>query len=108
MLNGLRMTIVAEDGKPYGYSRDQASAMLAAGKTRDAIISPAQAGEYAVYDRMLDLTNNAAAPGGLLSYLSVGGVVSPPPPSCLTGYRISLLPATARCPPRSPGSARSS
>jgi hypothetical protein len=45
--------------------------MLAAGKTKDAVVSPAAAGTFAVYDRMLNLTNSQAAPGGMLSFLSV-------------------------------------
>ncbi len=77
VLQGLRMQIIAEDGKPYSYARDQYSAMLAAGKTKDAIITPEAVGTFAVSDRMLNLTNSLASPGGMLSFLSIGAGVPP-------------------------------
>jgi VCBS repeat-containing protein len=81
MLQGMHMSVVAEDGKPYPFAREQYSLMLAAGATADAIITPATAGTYPLYDRTLALTNGANISGGLMSMLSVGGVVTPPPPA---------------------------
>jgi FtsP/CotA-like multicopper oxidase with cupredoxin domain len=78
VLQGLRMQVVAEDGSPYSYSRDQYSVFLAAGKTKDAIITPSVEGTFAVFDRMLNLTNSSqSADGGMLSFLSIGAGVPP-------------------------------
>jgi len=75
-INGARVQVVAEDGNKYPDYRDQYSVQLAAGKTKDAIISVAAdaAGDtYSVYDRMLNLSNNGAlGSGGMMSYLTVG------------------------------------
>jgi hypothetical protein len=71
MFQGLRVKIVAEDGKIYPYQKDQYSVHLPAGKTMDAMIAPSPAGYYPLYDRRLYLTNAAASPGGMLRYLMV-------------------------------------
>ena len=80
VLNNLRMDIVAEDGRPYTYTdgattnpypHNQYSALLPAGKTKDAIIAPATAGTYAVYDGMLGLGNVGSATGGMVNFLEV-------------------------------------
>lgn len=70
-LNGLYMRLIAEDGNPYPYAREQYSVMLAAGKTIDALLNPDQAGVYAVYDRRLALTNDKSPNGGMLTYLEI-------------------------------------
>jgi hypothetical protein len=70
-LNGLNLSLIAEDGNKYLYAKEQYSMLLAAGKTMDALIMPASAGTYAVYDRRLGLTNNTASLGGMLVYLNV-------------------------------------
>jgi hypothetical protein len=77
VLQGLRLQLVAEDGKPYSYARDQHSAFLAAGKTKDAIIAPSTQGTYAVFDRFLNLSNADATPGGMLSFLDIGQGIPP-------------------------------
>jgi len=69
-LNGLYMRLIAEDGNPFPYPREQYSVMLAAWKTIDALLTPAPGGTYALYDRKLDLTNNKSSPGGMLTYLN--------------------------------------
>lgn len=76
MLLGVRMSLLAEGGNEYAYPRDQYTLTLAAGQTRDAIItipSGAVAGtRYPVLDRMMSLTNNGSAtPGGMLRFLEV-------------------------------------
>ena len=73
VLQGMHMNIVAEDGNAFAYPREQYSLMLAASKTKDALITPVSAGRYPLYDRMLALTNHQASPGGLLSLLQVAG-----------------------------------
>jgi hypothetical protein len=70
-LNGLYMRLIAEDGNPYPYAREQYSVMLAAGKTIDALLNSDQAGVYAVYDRRLALTNDKSPNGGMLAYLDI-------------------------------------
>ena len=52
-LLGSHISVLAEDGKPYPYPREQASLLLAAGKSIDAIVVPAAAGDYPVFDRRL-------------------------------------------------------
>ncbi len=71
IVQGLYMQLVAEDGKPFPYPRTQYSAFLPAGKTMDALLTPAAEGSFAVYDRRLRLTNGTNAPGGLFATLAV-------------------------------------
>jgi outer membrane lipoprotein-sorting protein len=78
MLQGQHMNLIAEDGNLYPYPREQYVAMLAAGKTRDAILVPTTDGSYPIYDRRLRLTNNTATGGGMLSYLSVAAATPGP------------------------------
>jgi hypothetical protein len=73
VLQGQHMTLMAEDGNVYPWPRNQYSVLLAAGKTKDAIFTPAVNGTdpvtYPVYDRRLrsgmftNLTVAAAAAG---------------------------------------------
>jgi FtsP/CotA-like multicopper oxidase with cupredoxin domain len=72
-LLGQHLSLVAEDGSAYPYARQQYSVMLAAGKTRDAIFTPAAAGDYAIFDRSLNLTNAATGAGGQYSFLQTAG-----------------------------------
>jgi hypothetical protein len=74
VLQGLDMQLVAEDGHPYPYVKTQYSAMLPAAKTLDAMLTPTpgQDGQYAIYDRRLNLTNGMQPGGGMLAYLTVG------------------------------------
>jgi FtsP/CotA-like multicopper oxidase with cupredoxin domain len=68
------MTLIAEDGNLYPYSKQQYSVLLPAGKTTDAIfVLPSQAGYVSVFDRSLNLSNAAASPGGARVYLQVAG-----------------------------------
>lgn len=75
LLQGAYMTVVAEDGNKYNYSRERYGFELPPAKTMDAIFQPATAGaEYPLYDAGLNLSNaGAATPGGMLTYLQVGG-----------------------------------
>ena len=80
---GLNMQLVAEDGNPYpGLMKRQASALLPAGKTLDVLVAmPDVDATYPLFDRMLDLSNDNQADGGMLAYLQVGtGSVPPTPP----------------------------
>ena len=75
------MTILAEDGNPVPWLKQQYSVLLTAGKTMDAVISTtstvstgATGANIAIYDRRLSLTNSPLSPGGQLTYLNVGAV----------------------------------
>lgn len=70
--------VVAEDGHPYPYAREQYSLLLAAGQTRDAIFTPASAGSYAIYDSLFALTNGGNAQGGMLAFLDVSAAPGAP------------------------------
>lgn len=63
VLQGHYMQLVAEDGNPYPYAREQYSAFLPALKTVDAVITPAAAATYPIYDRRLA--------DGMLAFLKV-------------------------------------
>jgi FtsP/CotA-like multicopper oxidase with cupredoxin domain len=87
------LSLIAEDGNFIQVTssagaalpapRQQYSVLLPAGKTADAILVPAAAGDIPVYDRRLSLTNGgtklngagtpAQANAGMLSYLAVSG-----------------------------------
>ncbi len=75
LLQGAYMTLVAEDGSKHNYPRERYGFELPPAKTVDAIFQPAKAGaELPLYDAGLNLTNaGAATPGGMLTYLQVGG-----------------------------------
>jgi hypothetical protein len=95
VLNGLHMNIVAEDGMRFTYQdgatataaapREQYSVMLPPLKTKDAIIRPAAAGQYAIYDGNGYMTdpsdpgdpNAEDSLGGMLRFLDVGGAIPP-------------------------------
>jgi hypothetical protein len=73
------MTILAEDGYPVPWLKQQYSLLLTAGKTTDALITTAPAvssgalgANIAIYDRRFNLTNSPLSPGGQLAYLHVG------------------------------------
>ncbi|MDW7773925.1 MAG: multicopper oxidase domain-containing protein [Desulfobulbaceae bacterium] len=71
VLPGPYMRVVAEDGNPYPYPREQYSLLLAAGKTKDVVWTPDMPGKYALHDRALALSSNGEAGGGMLVHLNV-------------------------------------
>ncbi len=79
-LEGAYVSLVAEDGKPYPYPREQYSLLLTAGKTLDAIFNPA-VGTYAIWDRSLHLSNAGAAGGGMYSTIEVLAAGAPAAPN---------------------------
>jgi VCBS repeat-containing protein len=81
VLQGADMKLVAEDGHVVPTRHDQYSLMVAAGKTHDALFTPAAPGTLPLYDRQHNLTTStgtAKKTGGLMSFLQVGGA-SPNP-----------------------------
>jgi hypothetical protein len=75
---GLYLRLVAEDGLPYGHAREEYSAALPPGKTVDALVVPDAPGSYAIYDRMLSLTNPLTGAGGMRTRLLVEGAAGGP------------------------------
>jgi FtsP/CotA-like multicopper oxidase with cupredoxin domain len=82
LLQSQSMQVIAEDGylKADNLRFNRYSVDLHAGKTFDALLTNPAAGYIPLYDRRLYLSNAAQAPGGMLTYLEVGG----PGPSTLT------------------------
>lgn len=70
VVQGPYMKIIAEDGNSYPHAREQYSALLAAGKTMDALWTPEKNGSYAIYDRSMSLSSNGAVGGGMLVHLN--------------------------------------
>lgn len=75
VLNGQYLSLVAEDGKPYPYAKEQYSVMLPAFKTVDAILTPTLAGTYPIYDRRLDMSQGT--PTGMLAKLTIASGGAP-------------------------------
>ena len=76
VLDDLRMTVVAEDGKLAPYPKDQASTLVAAQQTVDVLVTPTADKDYAFYDRIgTSSTNGVNRFGGLLAVLNPGTVV---------------------------------
>jgi hypothetical protein len=71
LLQGQHMTVVAEDGNPLVFPREQYQLLLPAGRTFDAVFTPLQNGYLPLYDRRLHLYNAAVSPGGMLVFLNV-------------------------------------
>jgi FtsP/CotA-like multicopper oxidase with cupredoxin domain len=76
LLQNQYMQVIAEDGylKAANLRFNRYSVDLHAGKTFDALLTnPAAAGYIPLYDRRLYLSNASQAPGGMMTYLEVGG-----------------------------------
>jgi FtsP/CotA-like multicopper oxidase with cupredoxin domain len=89
VLQGMHMRLVAEDGKAYPHAREQYSVFLPALKTVDALITPASAGTYPIYDRRLALSNpgpTGSVDGGMLAFLTVGGAPGGTPSALADAY----------------------
>ena len=72
------LTVLAEDGNRYPYSKSLYSVFLPAGKTSDSTFSTPVGGLFTLQDRTLALTNGAAVgPAGLQAVLSIGASTGP-------------------------------
>ena len=71
---GVELGLIAEDGNAYlGLQRNQSAALLAAGKTLDAIVKmPNTDITYSLFDRMPTFSNENLPNGGSLATLQVG------------------------------------
>ena len=67
------VSVVAEDGTPYAYTKSRYGVELPAGKTIDAVLTaPTNNGRFSIHDAALHLTNNGSeAIGGMLAYFDV-------------------------------------
>jgi hypothetical protein len=86
---GIAQRAVATDGHALAYPHNMVTETIATGQTLDALVTiPAAAASgtrYAAYDAALMLRNaNAAGLGGMLTFLTVGAGVTPPPGGPLT------------------------
>jgi FtsP/CotA-like multicopper oxidase with cupredoxin domain len=71
-LLGMYMNVIAEDGNPYNYPKNQYSLPLPAGQTKDAIVVPSADGTYPLIDRMANVTNAGGfSLGGMVRFLDV-------------------------------------
>lgn len=77
IVNNAYLKLIAEDGFPYPYPKEQYSVFLAAGKTIDALFSYGADSVFALYDRRLDMMNASSSPGGMLTYLNIKTFVPP-------------------------------
>jgi hypothetical protein len=68
-LQGLYMSVFAEDGNLLPYAHDKYQIELTAAKTMDAIINVGSEGRYGLYDRSLHLVDGAATGGGMLVFI---------------------------------------
>jgi FtsP/CotA-like multicopper oxidase with cupredoxin domain len=78
-IHGGDFAVIAEDGYAYTSARNQYSVMLAAGQTKDVLFTPAQSASYAMFDRMLNLTNGSrivTASAGESTLTSPGSLVT--------------------------------
>jgi hypothetical protein len=73
VLVGGVLDLVAEDGHPYPQARRQNTALLAAGKTLDALWTPPAQGRFTLFDRALGLTTAGRRGGGMQVVMEVGG-----------------------------------
>lgn len=65
------MDLIAEDGSPYSFAREQYSVLLPANKTMDAILVPQTPGNLPIFDRMLALSADEPGVGGLFARIQV-------------------------------------
>jgi hypothetical protein len=72
------MSVIAENGNPYPYPKEQYSVLLPAGNTIDALWTPTSNGIYPVYDRRFYLRSAGVPEGGMLVYLYVADVAGAP------------------------------
>lgn len=80
-VQGEDFVVIAEDGYAYQDPKNQYSLLVAAGQTKDVLFTPPQSATYAMFDRMLNLTNGsrivtAAASAGGNTITSPGSLVT--------------------------------
>lgn len=68
-IHGHYMTVYAEGGFPYPFPQERCALLLPALQTKDAVVTIAASGKYALFDRSLCLTSGKSSPGGLLRFL---------------------------------------
>ena len=83
-IHGGDFAIIAEDGYAYTNARNQYSVMLAAGQTRDVLFTPPQSATYAMFDRMLNLTNGSSGSGIVTAAAGGSGSTLTSPGSLVT------------------------
>jgi FtsP/CotA-like multicopper oxidase with cupredoxin domain len=88
-LLGMDQELIARDGSQRPYPQRELTESIGPGRTADAIVTvPALAApglKYALYDASLLLHNNGVGFGGMLTFLTVAGTVTPPGTGPTTG-----------------------
>lgn len=75
-IQGRHWDVIAEDGKPYPYRRNQYTALLPAAKTVDVLFTPEIGAIYPIMDRRLSLSNNGLPDGGMMAFLRFGSLAA--------------------------------
>ena len=88
-IQGDDFAIIAEDGYAYQNPRNQYSVMVAAGQTRDVLFTPPPSSTnptttYAMFDRMLNLTNGSSESGIVTAAVGGSGSTLTSPGSLVT------------------------
>ena len=79
-LQGVYMSVIAEDGNLLPYPLTQYQLELTAAKTMDAIVNIGADGRYALYDRSLHMADTPATNGGMLTFIQTQAVAANNPP----------------------------
>lgn len=74
MIVGRHWDVIAEDGKPYPYRRNQYTALLPAAKTMDVLFTPEIGATYPIMDRRLNLSNAGLPNGGMMAFIRFGSL----------------------------------
>ncbi|BAU50050.1 hypothetical protein SVA_3514 [Sulfurifustis variabilis] len=80
LMIGSHVDVVAEGGRVYGHAQRQYQTLLMPGSTRDIVFTPGYAGDFAILERRLSLTDAAEMNGGMQTCLAVapaGGNTAP-------------------------------
>lgn len=91
MLLGGRWTLVGDGGNPVAFPREQYSAFLQAGSSKDVTFSSASAGVFPILDRRLNLTNHLEGDGGMQTCLEIAAAAEAEPPLCGFGPELAVL-----------------
>jgi len=91
MFQGVHLNVIAEDGNPYNYGKQQYAIHLAAGQTKDALLTLTTVGYVPFFDRRLFLTNKQTTSGiGVLSVAA--STAAKQPAGTLISY-LAVVPA---------------
>lgn len=79
-LLGTHQRVIARDAYPVSFPYDVVAETIASGQTTDVIVEPCGGSSFPVYESNLHLTNGAAFPGGMLTFIQGSFDDCPAPP----------------------------